>query len=92
MALNRLEIGTKCVVRSTGESGTIKQIYFYPTKYELEFSDGRIVVLRGAFKDINTIRFHTDYRSDKIKIFLQIYSFWRHKIYKEYNFLNSFYK
>ena len=38
MALNRLEIGTKCVVRSTGESGTIKQIYFYPTKYELEFS------------------------------------------------------
>ena len=42
MALNRLEIGTKCVVRSTGESGTIKQIYFYPTKYELEFSDGRI--------------------------------------------------
>ena len=33
-----------------------------------KFSDGRIVVLRGAFKDINTIRFHTDYRSDKIRI------------------------
>ena len=24
--------------------------------------------MRGAFKDINTIRFHTDYRSDKIRI------------------------
>ncbi len=42
MALNRINIGTKCTVRSTGETGIIKQIYFYPTKYELEFSDGRI--------------------------------------------------
>jgi 3-hydroxyisobutyrate dehydrogenase len=33
-----------------------------------KLSDGRVVVLRGAFKDINTIRFHTDYRSDKIRI------------------------
>ena len=29
--------------------------------------DARIVVLRGAFKDKNTLRFHTDIRSDKIK-------------------------
>ena len=42
MALNRINIGTKCTVRSSGETGIIKQIYFYPTKYELEFSDGRI--------------------------------------------------
>ena len=33
-----------------------------------KLSDGRVVVLRGAFKDTNTIRFHTDYRSDKIRI------------------------
>jgi len=29
--------------------------------------DARIVVLRGAFKERNTLRFHTDIRSDKIK-------------------------
>ena len=42
MILNRLEPGTKCKVLSTGEKGILKQIYFYPTKFELEFSDGRI--------------------------------------------------
>ena len=26
----------------TGEKGILKQIYFYPTKFELEFQDGRI--------------------------------------------------
>ena len=31
-----------------------------------EFSDGRIVVLRGAFKDKRVLRFHTDLRSSKI--------------------------
>ncbi len=30
------------------------------------FSDGRIVVLRGAFKDKRVLRFHTDLRSSKI--------------------------
>ena len=42
MILNRLEPGTQCKVLSTGEKGTLKQIYFYPTKFELEFPDGRI--------------------------------------------------
>ena len=55
MALNRLEIGTKCVVRSTGESGTIKQMYFYPTKYVLEFSDGRIEHIGSKDLEINGI-------------------------------------
>ena len=32
-----------------------------------EGADGRIVVLRGAFKDKNILRFHTDYRSPKIE-------------------------
>ena len=42
MILNRLEPGTECKVLSTGEKGILKQIYFYPTKFELEFPDGRI--------------------------------------------------
>ena len=42
MILNRLEPGTQCKVLSTGETGILKQIYFYPTKFELEFPDGRI--------------------------------------------------
>ena len=43
MILNRLEPGTQCKVLSTGEEGILKQIYFYPTKFELEFPDGRIL-------------------------------------------------
>ena len=42
MILNRLKPGTQCKVLDTGEVGVLKQIYFYPTKYELEFQDGRI--------------------------------------------------
>ena len=42
MILNRLEPGTQCKVLNTGEKGILKQIYFYPTKFELEFPDGRI--------------------------------------------------
>jgi len=30
-------------------------------------AEGRIVVLRGAFKDKNILRFHTDFRSSKLK-------------------------
>ena len=41
MALNRIEPGTKCTVKSTGEVGVLKKIYFYPTKYELEFSNNQ---------------------------------------------------
>ena len=42
MHLNRINLGTQCTIRETGESGTLKKIYFYPTKYEIEFSDGNI--------------------------------------------------
>ena len=42
MILNRVKVGTNCTVKTTGQTGTVKQIYFYPTKYELEFSDGKI--------------------------------------------------
>ena len=30
-------------------------------------AEGRVIVLRGAFKDKNILRFHTDFRSSKIK-------------------------
>ena len=42
MHLNRIDLGTQCIVRETGESGTLKKIYFYPTKFEIEFSTGDI--------------------------------------------------
>ena len=42
MILNRIEIGTPCTIRETGKPGIVKQIFFYPTKYEVEFSDGQI--------------------------------------------------
>ena len=42
MALNRIDLGTQCTIRETGKKGIIKKIYFYPTKYEIELSDGKI--------------------------------------------------
>ena len=56
MALNRIDIGTKCTIRSTGETGIIKQIYFYPTKYELEFSDGKIKHVGSKDLEIDGIK------------------------------------
>jgi len=40
MHLNRIELGTVCTIRATGETGTLKKIYFYPTKFEIEFASG----------------------------------------------------
>ena len=42
MHLNRIDLGTKCIVRKTGETGTLKKIFFYPTKFEIELQDGQI--------------------------------------------------
>ena len=42
MILNRIEPGTPCTVRKSGETGKLKQIFFYPTKFEIEFPDGQI--------------------------------------------------
>ena len=42
MILNRIETGTPCIVRETGKAGVVKQIFFYPTKYEIEFPNGQI--------------------------------------------------
>ena len=56
MALNRIELGTKCTVKSTGEVGTLKKIYFYPTKYELEFSNNQFGHYSITDLEINGIK------------------------------------
>jgi hypothetical protein len=40
--LNRIEPGTECTIRESGSKGVLKKIYFYPTKFEIEFEDGKI--------------------------------------------------
>ena len=42
MILNRIEPGTPCTVRKSGETGKVKQIFFYPTKFEIEFPNGQV--------------------------------------------------
>jgi hypothetical protein len=42
MILNRIELGTECTVRESGNKGVLKKIYFYPTKYEIEFPNGSV--------------------------------------------------
>ena len=43
MALNRISPGSKCTIIETGEKRNYKKkIFFYPTKFEIEFSDGSI--------------------------------------------------
>ena len=37
MILNRIELGTPCTIRKNGETGKVSKIFFYPTKYEVEF-------------------------------------------------------
>ena len=40
MILNRIELGTTCTVRENGQSGKVAKIFFYPTTFEVQFSDG----------------------------------------------------
>lgn len=42
MILNRIELGTPCTIRKSGETGKVNKIFFYPTKFEIEFPDGHI--------------------------------------------------
>ena len=42
MILNRIEIGTSCTIRKSGETGKVNKIFFYPTKFEIEFPDGHV--------------------------------------------------
>ena len=42
MSLHQVDLGTTCKVLSTGEDGTLKKIFYYPTRYEVETADGRV--------------------------------------------------
>ena len=51
MILNRIEPGTECTIRGTNLRGKVNKVFFYPTKFEIEFPDGRIEHLTS--KDID---------------------------------------
>ena len=39
-ALNQIELGTTCIIKETGQSGTLQRIFHYPTKYLVENEKG----------------------------------------------------
>ena len=39
-ALNQIELGTTCIIKETGQSGTLQRIFHYPTKYLVENEEG----------------------------------------------------
>ena len=39
-ALNQIELGTTCIIKETGRSGTLQRIFHYPTKYLVENEEG----------------------------------------------------
>ena len=39
-ALNQIELGTACIIKETGQSGTLQRIFHYPTKYLVENEEG----------------------------------------------------
>ena len=38
--LNQIELGSTCVVKESGEPGTLQRIFYYPTKYLVKKDDG----------------------------------------------------
>jgi len=38
--LNQIELGTACVVKESGQPGTLQRIFYYPTKYLVKTDDG----------------------------------------------------
>jgi len=38
--LNQIELGTSCVVKESGQEGTLQRIFHYPTKYLVKTDDG----------------------------------------------------
>ena len=40
--LTQIELGTTCIIKETGQSGTLEKIFFYPTKYEVKTDRGEI--------------------------------------------------
>ena len=42
MSLHQIQTGTQVTVRSTGDVGSIKEVYYFPTMYKVEFDNGAI--------------------------------------------------
>ena len=38
--LNQIELGSSCIVKESGQEGTLQRIFHYPTKYLVKTSDG----------------------------------------------------
>jgi len=39
-SLNQIELGTSCIVKESGQPGTLQRIFYYPTKYLVKTEDG----------------------------------------------------
>ena len=42
-ALNQIELGTTCIIKETGRTGTLQRIFHYPTKYLVENEEGEFI-------------------------------------------------
>ena len=38
--LNQIELGTACIIKESGQPGTLQRIFHYPTKYLVKTEDG----------------------------------------------------
>ena len=56
MILNRIEPGTECTVRNSGLRGKVNKVYFYPTKFEVEFPDGSVQHLSSKDLEFDGIK------------------------------------
>ncbi len=44
--MNELAIGTQLKVKKTGEVGTLKEIFNYPTSFKVEFENGNFEIFK----------------------------------------------
>ena len=42
MSLHQVQIGTQVTVKSTGDVGSVKDVFYFPTVYKVELSDGSV--------------------------------------------------
>ena len=41
-ALHQIEPGTACTIKTTGQGGELKKVFYFPTKYEVQLNTGEI--------------------------------------------------
>lgn len=42
MSLHQIEIGTQVTIKSTGDIGSIKEVYYFPTTYKVKLTNGSV--------------------------------------------------